>query len=94
LYASPRAFVDIVDRIDAFFIGPPTERQVWEQTIIDATHVMQRVGRDLDRQGIKGDILRGGFQYAAEGVEVSFSLLRVINTYLILCTAPAKLSQH
>ncbi|KAJ7886946.1 hypothetical protein B0H13DRAFT_2342685 [Mycena leptocephala] len=62
-------FVDIVDRIGAFFIRPPTERQVWEQTIIDATHVMQRVGRDLDRQGIKGDILRGGFQYAAEGVE-------------------------
>ncbi|KAJ6464313.1 hypothetical protein C8R47DRAFT_1079688 [Mycena vitilis] len=65
----PRAFVDLEDRIDAFFIGPPRERTQWERTIIDATHAMERARRDFDRRGIDDHTLHTGFKNGAKGVQ-------------------------
>ncbi|KAJ7024554.1 hypothetical protein C8F04DRAFT_1270093 [Mycena alexandri] len=65
----PRAFVDAINKIGAFFIGPPTERDVWENTIIEANHLMQRVRGQIDRQGVVNDTLSTGFRYGARQVE-------------------------
>ncbi|KAJ7770733.1 hypothetical protein B0H16DRAFT_1452145 [Mycena metata] len=67
----PRAFVDVVNTIGAFFVGPPTERAVWENIIIEAGLLMQRVRGQIDRQGVVNDTLSSGFCYGARGIAVS-----------------------
>ncbi|KAJ6489353.1 hypothetical protein C8R47DRAFT_1215699 [Mycena vitilis] len=63
----PRAFVDLHDRIGAFFIGPPRERTRWENTIMAATDVLRQVGATLDP--LDDNTLRGGFKHSPNGVE-------------------------
>ncbi|KAJ7022481.1 hypothetical protein C8F04DRAFT_1194477 [Mycena alexandri] len=69
LVSCPRAFVDVVNKIGAFFVGPPTERGRWENTIIEAGMLMQRVRGEIDRQGVLNDTLSSGFRYGARQVE-------------------------
>ncbi|KAJ6450348.1 hypothetical protein C8R47DRAFT_1230309 [Mycena vitilis] len=69
VWDEPRAFVDLHDRIAAFFVGPPHERTRWENTIMAATDVMSHAYRHLDMHGIEDHTLRAGFRYGAKGVE-------------------------
>ncbi|KAJ7121210.1 hypothetical protein C8R46DRAFT_1050696 [Mycena filopes] len=57
----PRAFTDQVDRIGAFFIGPPAQRTDWERTIIQATNEMQEAHAYLLRGADHS--LRSGITY-------------------------------
>ncbi|KAJ7116092.1 hypothetical protein C8R44DRAFT_880464 [Mycena epipterygia] len=58
-----RAFVDLQNRIGAFFVGPPIQRTTWERTIIRATEAMENASKFFDHTGIKDDTLRGGITY-------------------------------
>ncbi|KAJ7169141.1 hypothetical protein C8R43DRAFT_1121030 [Mycena crocata] len=62
----PRAFVDLQNRIGAFFIGPPVARLAWERAVIDAGNELQeaRVHFKSPREGAI-DTLRSGFEYNA-----------------------------
>jgi hypothetical protein len=62
-----------VERIGAFFIGPPAERTAWERTIIEATNEMHDARRYFERKNAEDDTLRGGISYSA-GIGVSDSI--------------------
>ncbi|KAJ6464306.1 hypothetical protein C8R47DRAFT_1079682 [Mycena vitilis] len=67
VWDDPRPFVDLQDRIGAFFLGPPHQRTKWETAIMATTDAMRSVRHSLGP--IPDETLRGGFKHGAKGVE-------------------------
>ncbi|KAJ7439192.1 hypothetical protein B0H11DRAFT_2254126 [Mycena galericulata] len=62
---SPRIFVDLDDRVNAVFLGPPVERAAWESTIRSANKSMKIASAHLDRARLDVDGIRSGITYDA-----------------------------
>ncbi|KAJ6488293.1 hypothetical protein C8R47DRAFT_1072008 [Mycena vitilis] len=67
VWDDPRPFVDLQDRIGAFFLGPPHQRTQWETAVMGANDAMRSVRPALGP--LPDETLRGGFEHGAKGVE-------------------------
>jgi hypothetical protein len=75
------------------FIGPPTERTLWENTIIEANNIMRIASAHLDRAKLEGDSIRSGIEYDAV-LKVSAILRAAERRKLILRQRPRSIDRR